>query len=195
MITIETLGSSRGKHQARTTGLTQEQVRALFTYKDDGSLIWKNGNAGHKAGSIAGCVNKGYVRIRIGKVGYLAHRIVWLYHHGYMPESDVDHIDRNPLNNRIDNLREVSDQCNIRNQKKRTDNTSGVTGVFWDKSKRKWGAKIVVSQKLVSVSTNCSFEEAVFHRLAAEQCLEWEGCNSTSGAFLYVSKLLNRRTG
>lgn len=193
MITVETLGSSsKGNCCARTTGITQKQVRNLFTYEEDGSLRWLSGGAGHRKGARAGSKNKGYVRIRIGKASFFAHRIVWLYHHGYLPENDVDHIDRNPMNNRIDNLREVSVQCNVRNCGIKSNNTSGVTGVFWDKSKSKWGAKIVVNQKLISVSRSCSFEEAVFHRLAAEQCLCWDGCNSTSSAFLYVKKLLGR---
>lgn len=192
MANIQPLRPSTGKYAARTTGLTQNQVRSLFSY-EDGVLIWKKGSAGHKAGAIAGTINKGYIRIRVGKIGYLAHRIIWLFHYGYLSENDIDHIDRNPVNNRIENLRETSVQCNVRNSSVNSNNTSGCTGVFWDKSKKKWSAKMVVDQKLKKLSGDCSFEEAVFHRLAAEQCLDWEACNSSSSAFLCAMKILKKR--
>ena len=58
--------------------------------------------------------NNGYVSIRIQGKAYLAHRLAWLITYGKMPKKDIDHIDRNRQNNRIDNLREVTASENSR---------------------------------------------------------------------------------
>lgn len=86
--------------------LTQECVRSLFDYRD-GELYWKvsRGN-GMKIGDLAGTVRTdGYRSIQINGKLYLAHRLIFLYHYGYIPK-EIDHIDSNPSNNNISNLRE-----------------------------------------------------------------------------------------
>lgn len=72
---------------------------------------------------------QGY-RVRINKKSYAIHRIIYEMHNGKIPENMViDHIDRNPLNNAIDNLRIVSRAINNRNQSMHKNNKSGKTGV------------------------------------------------------------------
>ena len=98
-----------------------------------------------QAGDIAG--NKqvdGYIRIRIDGKDYLAHRLAWLYHHGYFPENQIDGFRDD---NRIKNLREASRRCNMQNQKISCVNNSTITGVSWDAAHKKWHVQIKVNQK------------------------------------------------
>ena len=96
--------------------ITKDNVKELFDYKD-GNLYWK------KTGKKAGCATQ-YVRVGYQKKKYLAHRIIWLWHNGEWPDV-CDHIDQNPLNNRIENLRSVTKAENNLNNK--------AAGVAFDK--------------------------------------------------------------
>ena len=74
---------------------------------------------------------------------YLVHRLVWKIYYGDFDESKyIDHIDGNPLNNRITNLRLVTHKENMRNTKKRRDNTSGIPGVCYDKQRKQWLVRV-----------------------------------------------------
>ncbi len=139
-----------------------------------------------KIGDIAGTDNHGYIIIGIKGERYLAHRLAWFYYYGYWPENEIDHIDRIKHHNWISNLRETSHSCNTKNTNLRVDNTSGAKGVYLDKSSNKWRAGIMVNQKAYYLGVFKDFDEAVCHRLAAEQCLGWEGCDSSSLTYLYV---------
>ena len=100
---------------ARIIELSSEELKDLFEY--NGDLIWKKTNGMAKEGKIAGTVNsRGYRHIRINGRFYQSHRLVWLWHGNSLNENDViDHIDRNKLNNNIDNLRVLSNAENCRN--------------------------------------------------------------------------------
>lgn len=168
--------------------LTQERVKKLFDYREDGSLIWKARPAqgvqiGDIAGSLSGC---GYLHVQVGGRKYRTHRLVWLWHHGYFPEKGLDHIDRNRLNNRINNLKEASQMCNMRNTDNHANNISGVKGVGWHKASGKWAAYIAVNGKMFHLGLFIDFTEAVANRLAHEQALNWEGCDTDSPAFQYM---------
>lgn len=78
-----------------------------------------------------------YRSVSINNEKYLTHRIIFLYHHGFMPEF-IDHIDGDSHNNKIENLREATRINNNCNAKKRKDNTSGIKGVGWSKQRNKW---------------------------------------------------------
>lgn len=99
--------------------LTHGLLKELFYYRN-GNLYW-NVNKGPTAqiGDLAGHVGKKhrYRQIRINNKLYLAHRLVFLYHRGYLP-GRIDHIDGNALNNDINNLREATQQENCMNAKK-----------------------------------------------------------------------------
>lgn len=96
--------------------LTQELVRHLFDYQD-GVLYWKNPT--HKTvkpGTKAGCLNgQGYIQVGIQGFFVKAHRIIFVWHHGYEPK-EIDHLDRNRRNNRIENLRECTRSENMKNR-------------------------------------------------------------------------------
>ena len=166
--------------------LTYSYVRELFDYRPDGFLIWKV-RKGNKAiaGCVAGTFNQNvYSDVMIDGKFYKSHRLIWLWHHGYMPEGCLDHINRVKSDNRIENLREASRSCNVRNTGNRATNKSGVKGVY--RHRNRWRAHITVNGKTYHIGTHYLFEEAVLHRLAAEQCLDWDGCDSSSPAYQYA---------
>lgn len=171
--------------------LTQERVRELFDYRD-GRLYRKiQAGARGRVGAVAGCPNQqGYLQVGIGRKLYPVHRVVWLWHHGYLPESDVDHINRCVTDNRIENLREVSRACNLRNKGNARTNSSGVKGVCWSKSCGKWAAYVKVRGVRCHLGRHRCFLEAVCHRLAAEQSEGWEIDDAESPAFRYVKEHL-----
>jgi len=172
--------------------LTQERARELFDYREDGCLVWKvsNSNIVRVGGAVGRTPDtNGHLHVRVGGVPYLVHRVIWLWHYGYFPEHGLDHIDRDPSNNRIGNLREATQVCNSRNTGNFSHNTSGVKGVWWHRQISKWVAEIIWNQRKLSFGCHTDFSEAVAHRLAAEQCLDWEGCDNCSPAFQYMQDL------
>jgi len=173
--------------------LIQERLHELLHYEPEtGIFYWKVGARNIKVGDIAGTPSCGYVKIGISGTIYPAHRLAWLYVHGYFPESEIDHINRDRADNRICNLREVSHVCNRRNIRNQKNNTSGVKGVSWFNHHLKWRSQINLLGKPHNLGYYSSFDDAVCARLAAEQCLNWSGCDSNSPAFLYVQKMLSR---
>ena len=120
--------------------ITQDLLLSLFSYKD-GGLYWNISKQKIQKGKRAGS-SKGskYHQIKIDGKKYYEHRLVYLYHHGVLPDM-IDHINANPLDNRIENLRSVFPFQNSWNSKKRIDNTSGVKGISYDKSRNKWTAR------------------------------------------------------
>lgn len=127
--------------------LTQEQARHLFEYRN-GQLLWKNPtNRRIPVGAVAGVWdNTGYFRTTVAGKRYKNARLIFLYHHGYLPEC-VDHIDGGKTNDRIENLRPATKSQNNRNTKLRTDSVTDRKGVTWDKGARKWRVSVWVSGK------------------------------------------------
>ncbi len=175
--------------------LTQAEVKRLFDYRSDGELIWKvQINSRALVGNVAGCLNnKGYKVTRVDGKFYKNHRLVWLWHHGYFPEHGLDHIDRNPSNNRIENLREVSQSCNMRNVKQRINNMSGVTGVSWLEKNNKWQVHIKIPNKAVYLGLYETKLEAAKARWEAEVKYDFPNCNTTSSAYLYIKRKENEK--
>lgn len=94
-------------------------LNQYFTYKN-GELYNKKPRQRVTVGQKLGYVNNsdGYIKLGFKGKYYLAHRLVFMMHHGYMP-NHIDHIDNNPANNRIENLREVTNTQNCQNSKKK----------------------------------------------------------------------------
>ena len=129
--------------------MTQSELKELLHYdQETGIFTWlKSINAKYKVGEIAGHYANGYIVITINKNNYKAHRLAWLYVYGYMPTKQIDHINRVRDNNKISNLRLVTNQENQFNSSLRKDNTSGVKGVSWHEKSKKWLASIRVDKK------------------------------------------------
>ncbi len=132
---------------------SQSTVKSLLDYDPaTGIFVWKNrpsvsrGNRiinSRNAGKIAGSPDaKGYIRICINNVTYAAHCIAWLYVHAEWPWCEIDHRDGVTSDNRIQNLRKATFSQNKTNQKRRSDNRSGLKGVKWHIQAKKWWARI-----------------------------------------------------
>ena len=119
----------------------------LFAYKN-GNLYWrKRPNSMVKAGEKAGSEDSlGYTFIAYKRKKYALHRLIFWRHYGFLPD-EVDHIDGNPRNNCVENLRAATHLENMRNSKIRKDNTSGIKGVCWSIASKKWEVKFQLNGK------------------------------------------------
>ncbi len=139
-----------------------DELRSLFRYDPEtGDIFWA---ARDKSMTICGrpvnttrlnawnsrlagkethrTLRHGYRTICLDSKGYQAHRLVYALYHGYWPDKDIDHINGNRADNRIENLRDVSRSTNSKNGRRRRNNTSGIMGVDWRPSAQKWRARI-----------------------------------------------------
>ena len=151
--------------------LTQAVLKKTLLYSPStGIFTWLNPKAYNiKAGSIAGGLDlEGYRIIRINGVQHRSHRLAWFYVTGSFPVDDIDHINGVRDDNRIENLRVVTAQENQRNQKRRQDNTSGVTGVSWCKRSNKWRSVIGNNGKNIYLGQFDILEEAIAARHLAD---------------------------
>jgi len=121
--------------------LTYEVVKAMFDYVD-GKLIYKHcpkklSNIGKEAGFTR---PDGYCKVSIGGKQYYQHRVIFLWHKGFLPKL-IDHADGDVSNNRIGNLREATSSQNNANRIPRK-NKHGVMGVTKHKPTGLFHAKI-----------------------------------------------------
>jgi hypothetical protein len=124
--------------------MNQDLIKHLFEYKD-GELYWKTPtNQKIVKGSKAGGLHRsGYMTVQIDKKKYRTHRLVFLYHYGYLPK-EIDHIDNNKINNNINNLRQASRSENMKNIGFHSKNKSGFKGVSWHKASNRWIVQLMV---------------------------------------------------
>jgi len=121
-------------------------LNALLEYRD-GKLFSRVNRKTLKTGHEAGCEQRnGYRRIKVNGKAYSTHRIIFHMAHGYCPDI-LDHIDGNPSNNLIENLRAATMSENKCNQKLYSSNTSGVKGVYWCIPKGAWIAQIGINHR------------------------------------------------
>lgn len=152
--------------------MTQEELRKLVTYrKKDGALIWKRRAGDDRitktfntrfAGKVVGSVTaNGYLETAITQKRFLVHRLVFLYHRGYLPEF-VDHRNGNTVDNRISNLREATRAQNMQNTTVKVNNRSGssVKGVSQYGKHGKWRVQIMANRVLYTKASFDSMEEA-----------------------------------
>ena len=156
-------------------------LHKLLEYNPDtGVFTWmvERGGRTARVGSPAGSTDKrGYKSIRINRRIYYAHRLAWLYVTGENPSLQIDHIDGNRSNNRAANLRQATHGQNMHNSRIKSNNTSGVKGVTWDKSTEKWCVRIVVGRRCLHLGLFRSIEDAAEVVKAARPLLHGEFCN------------------
>ena len=154
--------------------ITQEYLKSILNYDPlTGIFIWINKPSKFnsiKIGDLAGYINTytGYHLIRINRFNYPAHRLAWLYMYGSFPLYDIDHINHNRSDNRIENLREVTLQENQKNRSKNKNNTSGVTGIYWIESRKRWRVSISNAGKNNFIGNFKIKEDAIEARKQAE---------------------------
>lgn len=168
--------------------ITQDYLRDCFDY-ENGKLYWKHRPATHFIdvwrqrifnarflGKEAGTIVSGYLMVNFSSKRLSVHRLVFLLHHGYLP-SVVDHINGNPLDNRIENLREATHSKNLQNMKTPSSNTSGRKGVSWNKKSWRWIAYIRADGKLKHLGSFKDISDAIRCRESAENIFYGEFAN------------------
>lgn len=179
--------------------LTQARMRLLFNYDPGtGSLIWRPRGKEHFktplafemfharfAGKVAGHLNaQNYRVINVDGFARLAHKLIWLHVFGEWieyPKHEIDHVNGDRSDNRLQNLRKVTKSENQRNAGQRRNNTSGVHGVNWkpkynsDPNDGRWVARIWNGPRHVYLGSFTSLHEARIARKAAERVLGFTG--------------------
>ena len=113
----------------------------------------------------------GHHQITIFRKAWMFHRVIWALAHGEWPEGEIDHINGNPADNRIVNLRCIEKPDNQRNQGLSAANTSGAIGVTWNRNAKAWHAQIKFRGRKHHLGYFAAFDEAVTARRAAESRL------------------------
>jgi hypothetical protein len=150
-----------------------DRLRELFSFDPTTGLFTRIvGRV--SAGAVAGSkYPNGYVYLRVDGRAYRAHRLAWFWVHGTWPP-EIDHIDRNPANNRIANLRPASHALNGLNRTLQVNNRSGITGVVHCDGcpRHPWRAYIKVNARLITLGYFMEKEQAVAARHAAFKTVE-----------------------
>jgi hypothetical protein len=122
------------------------------------------------AHTVAGSLNgSGYVTVTIGNKHHRVHRIIWAMMHGCWPKGQIDHINGVKTDNMVENLRVVTNQENQKNVGISKNNSSGVTGVYFDNRRGMWRAQIKVDGKCVFLGRFGTLEQARDARAVAAE--------------------------
>lgn len=143
--------------------VTLEELKYRFNYDSNtGLFIYKIPIMFIKVGDVAGTPNtNGHIQIMINEQFYLAHNLVWFWMTGEWPNGFiVDHIDRVYDNNRWLNLRKSNASQNQGNSKFNINNSTGLRGVYYHKTKKKFIAQIGINGKRVYLGSSVDKEEA-----------------------------------
>jgi len=145
----------------------QQLLHDLLRYDGEtGKFYWrKSVKYDMPEGCEAGCVSgNGYVRINIRGYGQLAaHRLAWVYNHGALDsDQEIDHIDNDPSNNRMSNLRLATSSQQKMNKRVQSNNRSGLKGAYYHAAHKgkKWRSQIRVEGRYVFLGYFHTAEEA-----------------------------------
>ena len=124
--------------------LSYEELDKILSYDPNtGEFTWKvDRKGGAYAGDKAGYYSQGYIKVCVFGKAQLAHRLAWVLHYKEEPPKVIDHINGDPLDNRVINLRASSHKQNMQNRKKHSNGKSKYKGVSWSKASGKWQAQI-----------------------------------------------------
>ena len=145
--------------------LSAQTLRLQFSYSPQTGVFTRRGQT-KPSGRIA---TKGYRQIALLGTRFMAHRLAWLYVHGEWPTDQIDHINQDKDDNRIDNLREVSNKQNQENVTMWSHNKSGRRGVRWHAVQRRWIAEIIQYKKKIHLGLFDTIIDAVAARIRAER--------------------------
>ena len=149
--------------------ITQDYLNHHFSYDpESGSFTYKIPTRRRKVGATVGKPDKdGYLTASIGCNRIIIHRAIWMMIYGEWPNV-VDHINGDKTDNRLLNIRNVTNNENLKNSRLSKRNKSGVTGVIWHKRFNKWHVGIGVNSKLKHIGYYHSYFDAVCARKSAE---------------------------
>lgn len=139
--------------------ITQEELKEFFSY-DSGKLIRNSDSE-----DISRNHKKGYLVIQFQNKPYLLHQLIWFYFYGYFADQ-LDHVDMDKSNNRIENLRECTHSQQHANKTKYKNNTSGYKGVQWCSTTNKWRAVLMKDRKGMHLGRFPTKEQAA-------SCYDW----------------------
>lgn len=145
------------------TELNISNLRKILKYDPiSGDFSWIASRAGRfKPGARAGYKRpNGYVRINFNGSLYYAHRLAWLFVHDRWPSNEIDHIDGDPSNNRIENLREATRAENCQNVKASAKSASQLLGAHYDSISERWLSQIAIDGRNIALGFFNSAEEA-----------------------------------
>lgn len=152
--------------------LTAQRLRELLVYNaNTGAFIWRisRQGPGAKAGTSAGTRRAdGYINIKIDGEKHWAHRLAWLYTHDFWPLHGIDHIDGDPSNNRLANLRDVTHALNIQNVRREKRNKRSGLPIGVHVNGRGFCARIVADGRAMHLGTYPTSEAARAAYLAAK---------------------------
>lgn len=151
--------------------ITLAEISSFLTYDPDtGHFHWRvKTNARAPAGARAGCQRRdGYRLIGLRGKMILEHRLAWLFVHGAWPTGHLDHIDCDPSNNRIENLREATVSENHRNVRLQKNNSSGFKGVTYHRKSAVFQAQIKLHGRNHYLGSFATAEEAAAARASAQ---------------------------
>lgn len=164
--------------------LTKDELMKLLRYEaKTGHLYWiSKGTAktrviGTRVGSL--CKTSGYRLVGINKHVYREHHLVWLLFNDKFPDGVIDHINHDKADNRIENLRDISQSENTRNQSARRNTSSGEQGIWYCKTRQRWIAEIKLNGKKVFQS---KFPDATSAMIAREAKLKELGFHDNHGS-------------
>ena len=146
----------------------------LYLDMDLWCLRWLKNIGSAKKDDIAGSeIGRGYRQIKYKGKRYLAHRVIFFFAYGYLP-NQVDHKDGNTKNNIPSNLRSVSHSQNMINRKHQSNNKSGFKGVDWMPRQKQWRAQINKDGKKIYLGMRKNISDAVKLRVDAEEVYHGE---------------------
>lgn len=153
-----------------STWLTGDLANELFWYRD-GELYWKKKRSNRcKSGAVGVRAPNGYINIGVRVAGKPrtagAHQVVWVMHGGsIMDDLEIDHIDRDRANNRIENLRQATVSQNRANK---VSAHGGWKGVYRCHNGRGWRVKLRVGQTRIDVDAGyCIYDAATIYNFYA----------------------------
>lgn len=162
--------------------LTAARLRELLHYDPETGVFTRHVATGrhgrHKIGTHPGCESEGHLLIWLDGRLHAAGRLVWLYMTGEWPAFDVDHKDGCGTNNRWKNLRDIPHAHNIQNRTRlNKNNTSGFTGVVWNKRRQRWIVTVKVNRKVTHLGTFGGLLDAAAASLSGRRRLH-PGCTA-----------------